>query len=174
VKRSAPDVLDVPPRVVTVTSTVPALAAAGLTAISLELLTKVTEAAGTPLKATTEPFPGLFVKPVPLIVMVVPPPTGPAFELIPLTVGTGSYVNFGADALLDVPPGLVTVIGTLPVPAGLVAVMDVLVMELGDSVVDPNATVVPAVKPVPVIVTDVPPARGPAEGLTPVTVGTAS
>jgi hypothetical protein len=43
-----------------------------------------------------------------------------------------------------------------------------------DDTVDPNATVDPGVNPVPVIVTDVPPSNGPADGETPVTVGTGS
>jgi len=53
-------------------------------------------------------------------------------------------------------------------------------MELGE-VTDtpvpatvPNLTVEPEVNPVPVMVTTVPPATGPAVGLTAVTVGTAS
>ena len=37
--------------------------------------------------------------------------------------------------------------------------------------VAPKSTAVAPVKPVPVIVTDVPPATGPLVGLTPVTVG---
>jgi hypothetical protein len=40
--------------------------------------------------------------------------------------------------------------------------------------VDPKVMVDVAVKPVPVIVTSVPPAVGPTEGLTAVTVGTGS
>ena len=69
--------------------------------------------------------------------------------------------------------GVVTVTSTLPAePAGDVAVIDVSEMTV-------NAAAVPTrsrrrstpVKPVPVIVTGVPPAAGPAEGLTPVTAG---
>jgi hypothetical protein len=70
-----------------------------------------------------------------------------------------------------VPPGVVTITLTVPdAPAGEVAVIDVdeltvtPVPELA-----PNFTVDPLTNPVPVMVTDVPPAKGPALGLTAVT-----
>ena len=73
------------------------------------------------------------------------------------------------------PPGVVTVTVTVPVAsAGAVAVIEVeelTVRLLGG--VDPNSTVDVAVNPVPVMATEAPPVRGPAEGLTPLTVGTA-
>ena len=59
-------------------------------------------------------------------------------------------------------------------PAGTVAVMEVeeLTVTLL-AAVEPNLTVDVAVNPVPVMATELPPARGPAEGLTPLTVGAA-
>ena len=72
-----------------------------------------------------------------------------------------------------VPSGVVTVMSMVAAPsAGLVAVMLVglLTVKLVAAVV-PNITAVAFVKPVPVIVTLVPPAVGPAEGATWVTVG---
>ena len=74
------------------------------------------------------------------------------------------------------PPAVVTVISTVPaLSAGAVAVMLValVTVKLGAFVV-PKLTAVALVKPVPVIVTLVPPALGPDAGLTPVTVGTAA
>ena len=55
-------------------------------------------------------------------------------------------------------------------PAGLVAVICVaeLTVKLLAAAV-PKSTAVASVKPVPVIVTDVPPVEGPDVGLTPVT-----
>ncbi len=74
-----------------------------------------------------------------------------------------------------VPPGVVTVTWCAPVPAGLVAVNDVALVNVTDvAAVNPNETVEPAVNPVPVTVTTVPPANGPAAGDSAVTDGTAS
>ena len=71
------------------------------------------------------------------------------------------------------PPPAVTVTSTVPVPGG-----DVVVIDVGLTTVNgvaglpaPKETAVTAVKFVPVIVTEVPPAPGPVEGLIPVTVG---
>ena len=71
------------------------------------------------------------------------------------------------------PLGVVTVTSTVPVPDGEVTVSEVelsTVMEVPGFAV-PKSTAVAPVKPVPVTVTDVPPAAGPLLGLTPVTVG---
>ena len=62
---------------------------------------------------------------------------------------------------------------TVPaVSAGAVAVIEVeeWTVYVATEVV-PNFTVDVAVNPVPVMATEPPPARGPAEGLTPLTVG---
>ncbi len=61
----------------------------------------------------------------------------------------------------------------MPVPAGEVAVIEVApLMVTLVAAVEPNLTVDAAVKFVPVMVTDVPPAAGPEAGLIEVTVGT--
>jgi hypothetical protein len=76
----------------------------------------------------------------------------------------------------DVPPAVTTVIHAGPtVPAGEVAVQ-LVVVQLGPvPAIPPKSIVVaPATKPVPVTVTEVPPATGPAFTLMAVTVGTAS
>jgi hypothetical protein len=75
-----------------------------------------------------------------------------------------------------VPAGVVTETLTVPVPGGLVAVQVVLLLQLTVvAAVLPKATLVApraVSKLVPLIVTTVPPAAGPAGGLRPVTVGT--
>ena len=66
----------------------------------------------------------------------------------------------------EVPFPLETVTSTEPVPPGLVAsswVAETTVTALAG--VPPNDTVESAVKPVPVIVTEVPPPAGPKSGL---------
>ena len=74
------------------------------------------------------------------------------------------------------PPGAVRVMWTLPAaPPGEVAVQDVVEEQLtAVPELRPNFPVVPSTKPVPVMVTIVPPAKGPAEGLTELIVGAAS
>jgi hypothetical protein len=80
------------------------------------------------------------------------------------------YWSFALRALT--PPGVVTVTPTTPVPAGAVAVMLVsLATEMFVAGVAPKFTADAPVRPVPVIVTVFPPAVGPDEGATPVTVG---
>jgi len=82
-------------------------------------------------------------------------------------------VNLSAAPVAEVALPEVTVTSTVPEPAGLVALQ--LVVELQVTAVPatvPKLTVVPVVvNPVPVMVTTVPPARGPAVGLMAVTVG---
>jgi hypothetical protein len=71
-----------------------------------------------------------------------------------------------------VPSGVVTVTLTDPAAsAGEVAVIEVSEFSLNVAEVDPKSTAVAPVKPLPVIVTDVPPVYGPDPGLTDVTVG---
>jgi hypothetical protein len=66
----------------------------------------------------------------------------------------------------------VTETPTVPLPAGLVAVIEVDdLIETPVAEVLPNFTVVPAMKPVPVTVTEVPPAAAPLFGLIEVIVG---
>ena len=82
-------------------------------------------------------------------------------------------MKWSADEVDEVFARALTVISTVPVPAGLVAVMEVpdgatLTMVAG---FEPKSTEVPSVKPVPMIVTVVPPPVGPVVGLTEVTMG---
>ncbi len=81
-----------------------------------------------------------------------------------------------ADEVADVPPGVVTVTFTVPaLSAGLVAVICVAELTVAlPLLVAPKTTVAPEMNPVPVIVTDVPPAVDPVFGLTLETVGTAT
>ncbi len=70
------------------------------------------------------------------------------------------------------PPGVTTVTSTTPVPAGLSAVMVVSLTTLTSVAgVVSKSTAVSVAKPVPVIVTEVPPDCGPSVGFRPVTVG---
>ena len=70
------------------------------------------------------------------------------------------------------PPGPVTVTSTVPVPAGLVTVISVGEMtERSVAGTVPKFTSVVPVKPVPVIVTAVPPNGDPFVGLMLVTAG---
>jgi hypothetical protein len=82
-------------------------------------------------------------------------------------------VNWSADDVAEVPTVFVMVMSTVPADsAGLVAV--ICVPELTVKVVAavaPNLTAVAPVKLVPVIVTELAPATGPAVGLTEVTAG---
>lgn len=78
-------------------------------------------------------------------------------------------------ARLPLWPLTVTVTVTAPTaPAGVVAVMDVLLATTTlVAAVEPNVTVAPEAKFVPVMVTAVPPRVEPVLGDTPVTVGLA-
>ena len=90
-----------------------------------------------------------------------------------MTVGAARNVNWSAAPVALVPPGVVTVMSTVPaLSAGEVAVIDVALLTVNAvAAVAPKLTAVAPVKPVPVIVTEVPPAVGPLVGLTLVTVG---
>ena len=84
-------------------------------------------------------------------------------------------MNWSAELVELVCPPLVTVTSTVPEPAGLVAVIDVALFTVTPvAAVEPKATVSPDAKPVPEMVTEVPPAAGPVAGLTPDTVGAAT
>ena len=68
-------------------------------------------------------------------------------------------------------PAVVTVTPTVPAPGGLVAaiwVSDAMVKASAGA--DPNCTLLTQTKPVPVMVTGVPPAMGPLDGEIPVTL----
>ena len=83
-------------------------------------------------------------------------------------------MNRSAEPAALAPPGPVTLTSTAPDPAGDVAVIDVAEATVTpDAALFPKATVSPAAKPDPVIVTGVPPDAGPAAGETPLTAGAA-
>jgi hypothetical protein len=156
----------VPPAVVTDTSTVPA--PAGETAVIdvAELTVKLV--APVPPNVTADAP----VKFVPLTVTVVPPAAGPSLGLTPLTLGGGTKLKWSDVVVALVPPAVVTVTSTTPVPAGETAVIELaeLTAKLA-ALVAPNLTALAPVKPLPLTVTVVPPASGPAFGPTPPTVG---
>ena len=82
-------------------------------------------------------------------------------------------MNWLAAEVGETPPGVVTTTLTTPAdPAGEVAVMEMLEFTTKPADAPPNLTAEAFVKSVPVRATDVPPAVGPAAGLTAVTVGT--
>jgi hypothetical protein len=118
---------------------------------------------------------GVPLKPVPVIVILVPPDIGPEPGLTDITVGAATYVN--ADAFdPDCPSAFVTT--TVTAPAGRAGVTHVNDVELSrfTDVQDapPNVTDGVPVNPVPVTVTPVPPVAGPLFGATAVTVGAAT
>jgi hypothetical protein len=78
-----------------------------------------------------------------------------------------------AALIADVPFGVVTVTSTVPDdPAGDTAVKVVDEATLNDTAaIEPNLTAVAPLKPLPVTVTEVPPAIEPVFGLTEETVG---
>ena len=112
------------------------------------------------------------VKPVPVMVTLVPPPRGPTAGEMAVTVGFPK-VNWSAAEVGDVPFAVVTVMSTVPAgPAGLVAVIEVALFIVYEAAaVALKVTAVAPVKPVPVMVTLVPPPVAPAAGETAVTVG---
>jgi hypothetical protein len=166
---SAVTAAEVPPGVVTVTSTVPAVSA-GEVVVMLVSLTTVKVSAVVSPKLTT---PAL-VKPVPVIVTAVPPASGPAAGATPVTTGSGKvYVKRSAERLAEGPPAVVTVTSTVPAePAGAVALMRVALTTVNEvAALLPKLTAVAPVNAVPVTVTTVPPATGPEMGEILVTVG---
>ena len=87
--RSAAEVTEVPPGVVTVTSTEPGETAGLVALIELSLTTVILAVAALP-KVTAEAS----VKPVPVIVTTVPPTNGPDAGEMPVNAGTaGGVVN---------------------------------------------------------------------------------
>ena len=84
---------------------------------------------------------------------------------------TDVYVNWSGVPVAEVPPAVVTVISTMPLPAGLIAVIWVSLTMLNFAGAGPKETLVAPVKPVPVIVTEVPPVLDPLDGLILVIVG---
>src|ERR1700722_1739324 len=117
---SALEVAEVPPGVVTVTSTV-AVDSAGLTAVISVEETSTTLVAPVDPKSTSAGE----VKLLPVIVTVLPPAVDPEVGLTVVTAGAATYVNSSADEVELVPWGVVTVTFTVPDPAGLRAMTSV-------------------------------------------------
>jgi hypothetical protein len=157
-----------PPGVVTFTWTAPAPWALGL-AFKVVALVKWTEAAAVAPNVTVD----VAVKPVPVITTVVPPAIGPADGASEVIVGATSKVKL---VLVPKPPGVVTFTWTGPDAWALVLAFKVVALVKWTEAADvaPNVTVDVAVKFVPVITTVVPPAIGPADGASEVTVGAAT
>ena len=81
-------------------------------------------------------------------------------------------MNWSAVVAVEVPAGVVTVMCTVPVPGGLVAVICVPESMVNCAAALPKLTLVPAggaVKPLPVMITLVPPVVVPLAGETSVT-----
>ena len=57
-------------------------------------------------------------KPVPVMATTVVPPRGPADGASEVTAGTGSKVNRSVPLVAEVPPGVVTVMSTVPADSG--------------------------------------------------------
>ena len=112
--------------------------------------------------------------PVPAMLTDVPPAMPPVFGVTDVTVGAGAtYVKQPEQVALCV-SGFVTTTFTDPAAwAVVVPVIDVGPIVETVSADPPNEIVAAAWKPVPAIVTDVPPAAGPLFGVTDVTVGAA-
>jgi hypothetical protein len=167
VNRSAVPVGLVPAGVVIVTSTVP-VPAGDVAVICVAEFTVKLAAAVAPKFTAVAP-----VKPVPVIVTDVPPAAGPEVGVIEEIDGPPVYVNRSALPVALTPPSVETTTSTVPDPAGDVAVICVsefTVKPVAPAV--PNRTSFAVVKPVPVMVTFVPPVVGPAVGVIPVTDGT--
>jgi hypothetical protein len=83
-------------------------------------------------------------------------------------------VNLSAVTAVELPPGPVTLMSTaaVGVPGGAVATMDVLEPTEKEAAADPKRTAVAPLKPLPMIVTDVP--ATPTDGATEDTVGLAA
>ena len=102
-----------------------------------------------------------------IVAPVEPPPASDVVKVVGAT-----YVYWSAELVVLVPPGVVTVTSTVALPAGVVAVIWVALTTVNDVAgVVPKLTAVAPVRLVPVIVTLEPPAAGPDDGLTAVTVG---
>lgn len=112
---------------------------------------------------------------VPVIVTVVPPPIEPVAGLMPVTVGAGAAnVNLSAAVIADAPSGLDTITSKIPAAcAGATAVIEEdAELNVNDVAAMPSKeTAVTSARPAPVIVTGVPPAMLPLEGLMPVMLG---
>jgi hypothetical protein len=161
-------VVGAPPGVVTITVAAPA--SGGVVAVIWVALTTVNVGAATPSKVTAV---APVTKFVPTIITVVPPGVRPYAGVILVMVGIAVYVY--AFVPVAVPPGVVITMVTNPNAwAGAVAVICVsLTTVRAVAAVPPRVTPVVPIRFVPVIVTLLPPAIGPAPGAMLVKVGIA-
>jgi hypothetical protein len=149
-----------------VTVTAPA-ACAVVVPVMLVAVTLETVTGEPPSEAVAPPW-----KLVPVMVTGVPPAAGPLIGAIELTVGAGArYVKQAVHVPLCVS---VLVTTTFTDPAACAVVVPVMLVPAIVTTVraePPKDTVAPAAKPVPVTVTEVPPALAPLFGVTELTVG---
>ncbi len=155
---------------VTITSTAPE-ACAGVVAEMLVAFTTVTELAAAPPKLTVAGA----TKPVPVIVTAVPPAVEPLFGFTLVTVGAELTKVKQPEHVPVWVSAFVTTTSTAPAAcAGVVALICVALTTVTPLAEDPpNVTVAGPTKPVPVIVTDVPPAVEPLVGATAAAEGAA-
>jgi hypothetical protein len=137
-----------------VTLILPVEAPNGTTAMIVVLLTTVTVRAGLPLKATS-------VTPLNLVpVIVTGVPTVPSEGVNPVIVG--GYLTVNDPALWPVPAAVVTLIRPVVAPEGTVALISVDDSTVKPAEVPLNFTAVAPLKPLPLMVTEVP--TGPLVG----------
>jgi len=152
-----PPFVTVPFAFVTTTFFAPAVFAAVVHVIEVELAT--TFVASTPPIRTVAP-----ARFVPVIVTTVPPDSGPVAGATVAIVGAGRYVK--PFVFVATPPGAVTTTFFAPAdPAGVVHVTDVDVATTFVAATPPTVTLEPE-RFVPVIEIAVPPAAGPDDGVT--------
>jgi hypothetical protein len=114
-----------------------------------------------------------WVKPVPVIVTVVPPAALPLVAPSVVIVGGVTKVNRSAELAGEVPPAVVTRMSTVPADLGGAVAMIFVALSTVNAVAaaEPKSTAVAAVKPVPSMETLVPPSVLPLAGLIDVTAG---
>src|SRR5437867_1292410 len=151
---------------VTITFTAPAAFAVVVPVIAVALIVE-TVSAEQP-KETVAPA----TKPVPATVTEVPPAVGPLVGVTELTTGAGArYVKQPVQVPLCV-SALVTMTFTAPAACAVVVPVIAVALMVDTFKADPpKETAAPAAKPVPVTLTDVPPALPPLLGVTEATVG---
>jgi hypothetical protein len=166
---AVPDADEVPPEVVTVTSTVPGVIVDGDVTVSEVGDDTVAATGARPSKATVAPV----TKPVPVIVTDVPPVVGPVLTDSDVTVGTGAVYENPVNAADAVPVEFVTTMFAVPVVmvAGTTMSADVAERTVTDVAATPRTvTVIEVVKSVPVSRTVAPPADDADVGEAAVTV----
>ncbi|HEY8824105.1 MAG TPA: hypothetical protein VIP07_04390 [Candidatus Limnocylindria bacterium] len=154
----------------TTTLTAPAACAVVVPVIVVALIVETVRA--EPPNATVAPT----WNPLPAMVTEVPPALGPLFGVTDVTVGGGgaTYVKQTTHVPIWV-SGLVTISVTAPAACGLVVpVMLVALTVETVTAAPPREAVAPLWKPVPAIVTAVPPMLVPLVGVIEVTLGAAT